>query len=76
MDLMTLAEFCDRNRISKSTYHNLDAIGRAPATIRLGSRVLISPEAETAWRNRMASEPIVGSARRAAEAARAEVKNG
>lgn len=70
--LKTIAEFCRDNRFSKATFYNLEAIGRAPATIRIGSRVLISTESEAAWRDSMASDPVVGGVRQAAEAARAQ----
>lgn len=72
--LMTVAEFCQRNRISHTCYYNLAAICRGPDVVRVGVRVLITTKAETAWRERMACEPVLGDIRRMADAARASRK--
>jgi hypothetical protein len=47
--LYTLKEFCFRNRISAPTYNEMRAQGRGPKEIRIGTKVLISPAAETEW---------------------------
>ena len=49
-DCFTIAEFCERNRISTQFYYKLRAEGRAPRELRLGSRVLITKEDAAAWR--------------------------
>ena len=47
-DAFTVAEFCDRHRISTQFFYKYR--GQMPATIHIGSRVLISREAAAAWR--------------------------
>lgn len=56
-DLKTLVEFCDSNRISLGTYYTLKRAGKGPRETRAGKRVLISPEAEAAWRRAREKEP-------------------
>ena len=52
-DSFQIVEFCRRNGISRSTFYNLQAEGRAPRTFNVGRRVLISKEAAAEWRERM-----------------------
>jgi len=49
-DMHTLESFCLANGISLATYYVLRAKGEGPRETRIGRRVLISPEAELAWR--------------------------
>ena len=49
-DLHDIATFCTANRISESYYYALKRAGRGPREIKLGKRVLISPQAESDWR--------------------------
>ncbi len=49
-DCFTVAEFCQRNRISERFYYKLKAEGKAPQEVRIGGRVLITREAADAWR--------------------------
>jgi hypothetical protein len=51
--LFTLPEWCRRTRISLRAYYNLAEQGQAPKVLRIGRRVLISPEEDAAWRERM-----------------------
>lgn len=51
-DMLTIQEFCSRNRISMRFYYVLRDRGEGPAVTKLGSRVLISQAAAEAWRQR------------------------
>ena len=42
--------FCARNGISRGTFYNLAKVGRAPAVLKLGSRTVITEEAEADWK--------------------------
>ena len=46
----TIVEFCRRNGLSRTSYFELRRRGQAPREMRLLSKVLISPEAESDWR--------------------------
>jgi hypothetical protein len=68
--LKELSEFWTNNGLSRTQWHYLRKIGRAPRTIVLGSKEMVAPEAEAAWRAEMTEKPLVGSLRKlAAEAA-------
>lgn len=45
----TLVEFCQHWRMCRDKFYELKAIGKAPATIKIGKTVLITREAEDAW---------------------------
>jgi excisionase family DNA binding protein len=49
-DAYSLAEFCRRHGISLQLFYKLIQQGRAPATFRVGTRVLVSKEAAARWR--------------------------
>jgi len=51
-DAYSIATFCKRHGISESFYHKLKSLGLGPATIRIGTRVLITKEAARAWRKK------------------------
>ena len=51
-DAYSIATFCKKHAISESFFHKLKNLGLAPATMRVGTRVLISREAARAWRKR------------------------
>ena len=57
-DAQTIPEFCRSNRISKATFYNLDKIGKAPKTIKLGAKRIISKEASARWRAEREAEPL------------------
>ena len=65
-ELMPLPVFWARNGLSKTSYYYLKRIGRGPEVISLGSKDLVSPEAEAAWRKTMAENPVKGSLRKLA----------
>lgn len=46
----TIAEWCARNRISRSMAYALWERGEGPRRFYVGSKVLISAEADAAWR--------------------------
>ena len=69
--LNPLPTFWERNSVSKTSYYYLRRLGRAPREIHVGSKVLISPEAEAEWRKAMAENPITGSLRKLVLAAEA-----
>ena len=50
LDAYSLAEFSRRHSISLQMYYKVAAQGLAPATFRLGARVLVSKEAAARWR--------------------------
>ena len=52
VDAYSIATFCKKHAISESFFHKLRGLGRGPATMRIGARVLISREAARAWRKR------------------------
>jgi hypothetical protein len=49
-DAYSLAEFCQRHRISLQLYYKLKQQGLAPRTFFVGTRVLVSKEAAAEWR--------------------------
>jgi hypothetical protein len=49
-DAYSLTEFCQRHRISLQLFYKLVTQGQAPATFRVGTRVLVSREAAARWR--------------------------
>jgi hypothetical protein len=49
-DAYSVEEFCTRHRISPQLFYKLKPQGLMPATFNVGTRVLISREAATAWR--------------------------
>ena len=51
-DLKTIEEFCEANRISESMFYKLKRMrpSQAPRMLKVGKRILITPEAEADWR--------------------------
>jgi len=68
--LKPLPEFWADNGISRTQWHYLKKIGRAPKTIPIGTKEMIAPEAEASWREAMAENPVKGSLRKLALEAR------
>jgi hypothetical protein len=64
------AGFCADNGLSRTQAYYLQVIGRGPRTVRVGDKMLVSPEAERDWRREMEDRPIIGSLRKLAEQAR------
>jgi predicted DNA-binding transcriptional regulator AlpA len=46
----SIAQFCARNNISRSFFYKLRKAGKAPRTMRVGGRQIVSPDAEREWR--------------------------
>jgi predicted DNA-binding transcriptional regulator AlpA len=49
----SIPEFCEAHGISRATFYNLKARGKAPKTMIVGRRRLVSAEAAVAWRRAM-----------------------
>lgn len=49
----SVTAFCQRHSISRALYYKLAKEGKAPKTIKLGRRTLISQESALEWRQRM-----------------------
>jgi predicted DNA-binding transcriptional regulator AlpA len=45
----TVAQWCQHRQLSVSFFYRLDQQGKAPATMRIGRRRLISFESDQAW---------------------------
>jgi hypothetical protein len=52
----TVPEFCRDHRICVATFYNLKKVGKAPRTMRVLNRTLISVEAAAEWRRQMETE--------------------
>lgn len=52
----SIATFCQRHSISRALYYKMAKEGKAPKTIKLGRRTLISQESALAWRQRMENQ--------------------
>jgi predicted DNA-binding transcriptional regulator AlpA len=54
----TIAEFCARNSISRAMFYKLKNAGKGPRLVRVGTKSLISDQAEKDWhREREADSP-------------------
>jgi|SRR5579859_2462268 len=51
----TIAEFCAWWRMSRHKFYELRARGQAPAMIKVGAVILITRDAEEAWKRKLAS---------------------
>lgn len=49
MESRTINEWCKLRKVSRSMYYKLAAQGKAPRTHNVGTKRLISPEADAAW---------------------------
>lgn len=58
----SIEEFCRRHSISKAHYFNLQKRGQGPRVMRVGARVLITPEAEAEWRKAREADYLEGAA--------------
>jgi hypothetical protein len=67
------AEFCARNGICLATFNNYLRDGVGPVVMRVGQRVLISAEAEAAWKRKLEQQPLPQRGRRRKEEAAAAV---
>ncbi|MBR1777290.1 MAG: helix-turn-helix domain-containing protein [Alphaproteobacteria bacterium] len=48
-ELLTVAEFCKAASIGRATFYNLKQAGKAPVSVKVGRRTLISRGAFEAW---------------------------
>lgn len=58
----SIPEFCLRHGISRATYYNLRKASKAPRTMHVNGRELISVEAEADWRRECETAPETGEA--------------
>ena len=54
--LQSIPDFCVENDISLSFFYSLQAQGKAPQVVKLGSRSFITPEARKVWREGLNAE--------------------
>lgn len=52
----SIENFCKTHDLSRSAFYDLQKVGKAPAIMRVGRRVLISAEAAREWREKMQSQ--------------------
>ena len=62
--VLTIAEFCAMQKISRSHYHKEKRAGRGPREIHSGHRILITASAVRDWRQR--GEQVGGAQNKAA----------
>ena len=60
--VLTISEFCEANRLSRSTYYALKRTGEGPLEMKISAkRRVITPEANVAWRRqRQGRQELVG----------------
>jgi predicted DNA-binding transcriptional regulator AlpA len=46
---LTVDEWCERHRISRSMYYKLKSSGKGPRTMNIGAAVRITEEADREW---------------------------
>ena len=51
--MLDVKSFCESNRICKGLFYELLKQGNGPRITKVGTRTLISPEAEHDWRKQM-----------------------
>ena len=52
----SIEAFCDRHHICRATFYNLMKAGKAPRTMKVGSRRRITLEAEAEWQHEREAE--------------------
>ena len=55
-DVHSIESFCRSNGISVTTYFMLKRKGKGPREMKVGKRILISPQAEADWRREREGE--------------------
>jgi hypothetical protein len=55
-DVHSIESFCRSNGISITTFFALKRQGKGPREMKVGKRILITPEAERDWRRERESE--------------------
>lgn len=59
---MTIPEWCDKHRISRSMFYKLRNAGRGPRVNKIGRRTTISALADAEWSTRMEQISVEASA--------------
>ena len=67
--LLPLPIFWARNGLTKTQDHYLHRLGRGVEIFWIGSKPMVTPEAEDKWRKEMAANPVKGSLRELVKAA-------
>lgn len=57
-DVHSIESFCRSNGISITTYFVLKRQGKGPREMKVGKRILITPEAEQDWRRAREAESV------------------
>lgn len=47
---LSIPEFCEHNGISRAHFYNVVKVGLGPRVMRVGRRVLVTPNAAAEWR--------------------------
>ena len=55
---LTVGEFCDAHRISRSLFYIMQRDGRGPRVMKCGRRTLIARESAEAWRRQMEAASV------------------
>jgi hypothetical protein len=62
LDSYTVDEWCRRRRVCRATFYNLRKKGRGPKVMKIGTRTLISREADDEYRRALEAEDSAGGA--------------
>ena len=65
----TIDEWCEKRRCCRATFYNLQKIGKAPVTIKIGARQRITLEADARWELERTREAAEAEAQRRSAAA-------
>lgn len=57
IEAYSILQFCAAHGISRASFYNLVTAGKAPRTMKVGGRVLISKEAAADWRRACEQAP-------------------
>lgn len=53
---LSVEQFCELHDISRSFFYKLKKQGKAPKTLQIGARRIITPEAVKDWQAQMAAD--------------------
>ena len=68
----SIPEWCELRRVCRATYYNRKKLGRAPRSIKIGNKRIITAEEDAAWVQREIAETEAADAQGAeTEAVRA-----
>jgi predicted DNA-binding transcriptional regulator AlpA len=58
MAMFSVTEFCHSHGISRAMFYKLAKEGRAPKTVKVGRRTLVSADAAAQWRRNLEKEAV------------------